>query len=119
MSGASKEDLIRAAAGADWGWFQDIERKAAARGPNQGTIEARQRLAQATARLFASADGEILLEAMLDQTLRRIVFHTQLGIAPDQAVLNGAFREGQNALMVEILRLIAEGGGAPAPPPRA
>lgn len=118
MSEPSLQALQASAAAGGWDWLEAAEKRIFGKAPAALTAEARQRLAEATARIFNSPDGAILLEAMLDRTLRRIVFVTQLGVDPQQALLHGAFREGQNALAAEILRLKAEGEKVAPPPPR-
>lgn len=72
-------------------------------------IEATRKVREAAARIAATADGADLLEALCDATLRRPVFVTQFGVDPQQALLMGAFREGQNAAIFMLLAWIAEG----------
>lgn len=113
----TREELIRSAIDGGWDWFAQVEAHLGmgAKPKNQTEIDrdglARRALAEATARIFAGADGEALLDAMIAKTLGRQVFFTQLGIDPVQAAFHGAFREGMCALVLEILKLIAEGRG--------
>jgi hypothetical protein len=69
------------------------------------------RIARAWSDFEASPDGKRAMEQLLDQTVRRIVFHVTPGATAEQIALSGAFREGQNQIMTEILKLIAVGRG--------
>lgn len=81
-------------------------------------LEAQARaVAGAYARLFATDDGKLVLEHLLDVTLRRATWTAALGLTPDQAYGHGVLREGQNSLAFFILSLIAR-GREEAPPPR-
>lgn len=76
----------------------------------RAAIENTERIRGIAARLFApGTEGEQLLEALCDATLRRPVFITQLGVDPMQALMYGAFREGQGAAIFLLLAWIAEG----------
>lgn len=112
-------NALQSAAADGWDWLDQADKRLSGKrqAPDEAA-EARRNLAAATARLYATPDGVTVLEAMLDATLRKVAFHTQLGLDPGQVALRGAFREGQNAVLMEILRLKAEGEGAPAPKPR-
>lgn len=117
-------DLIQTAAGGGWEWFDQMQNhlKLGARPKSEAEkardADARRALAEGTARIFDSEDGAILLEHMVEATFRRIVFFTQLGVDPQQALLQGAFREGMCAIVAEILKLIAEGRQVAAPKTR-
>ena len=113
----SLNDLINNAKNADWSWFEEAEKRMN-QAPSTETKAARQRLASAAARIFDGADGELLLQTLIDTTLMRQIFVTQLGVDPMQAHVYGAFREGQNAVVSQILKLIAEGRGDTPPAPR-
>lgn len=79
-------------------------------------IEQQERIHALAARIFApGTDGEELLEALCDATLRRPVFVTHLGVDPMQALAAGAHREGQNAAIYLLLAWIAQGRGEPQP----
>jgi len=122
MIGApSVEDLISSAKNADWSWFEKLEVQfggGAAR-EKQLEVEARRReLAGAAARVYDTPDGQLLIQSFVDATLLRQVFVTQLGVDPMQAYAYGAFREGANAFVTQLLKLIAEGQSEPAPPSR-
>lgn len=80
----------------------------------QAAIAAQAQVRGAAARMF-EGEGEALLEHLCDVALRRPVFVTQLGIDPQQALLYGAFREGQAAMIYYLLQLIAEGRSEQAP----
>jgi hypothetical protein len=72
-------------------------------------IETTQRIRAIAARKFADAEGEELLEALCDATMRRPVFITQLGLPSDQVLSLGQFREGTAAGIYLLLAWIAEG----------
>jgi hypothetical protein len=81
----------------------------------RAAIEANERIRGIAARKFGDAEGRELLEALCDATLRRPTFVTQLGIDPMQALVFGAFREGQAATVFLLLAWIAEGRGEQQP----
>ena len=78
--------------------------------------EERARLAAAAAKVFNSDEGKLVLDAFVERTLLRVSFYSQLGLPADQVGVWGAFREGQNAFVYELLKLIAEGNGEELPP---
>lgn len=71
--------------------------------------ERAERVAATLARFAATPDGAEVIEALLDVTLRRTAFVAQLGLTMEQAYGYGVFREGQNAMMAMILKMIAMG----------
>lgn len=75
----------------------------------RAALEAQQQVQGIAARKLGDADGEALLEHLCDVMLRRPVFVTQLGVDPQQALMFGAFREGQAAAIFYLLALVAEG----------
>lgn len=122
-NGQSLSKMIQMAQAQDWSAFDALD--PALRSEVDPRVAAqeedlkRQRIAAAAAKIFTSPEGELVLETILDKTLRRSSFFAMLGIDPMQVAMFGAFREGQNALVTEILRLIAEGRGEPQPPQRS
>lgn len=106
------EELLAAASGAGWDWFAKLEKRMGDRSElSRQDKDERRRLAEAAARIFRGSDGELVLGHLKKATLDRVIFVTQLGVDPKQALLYGAFREGQNALFVALAQLIAEGRG--------
>jgi hypothetical protein len=83
----------------------------------QAAIEQNERIRAIAARKFGDAEGEELLEALCDATLRRPTFITQAGMPPDQVLALGQFREGMAATVFLLLAWIAE-GRAEQPPQR-
>lgn len=81
----------------------------------QASIEQTERLRAIAARIFGTAEGEELLEALCDITLRRPTFITQSGMPPDQVLALGQFREGMGAMVFILLAWIAEGRGEQQP----
>lgn len=75
----------------------------------RAAIEQTQRVREIAARLFGTPDGEELLEALCDATVRRPTFLTQAGMPADQVLALGSFREGQAATVFLLLAWIAEG----------
>lgn len=75
----------------------------------RAAIEQSQRVREIAARLFATPDGEELLEALCDATVRRPTFLTQAGMPADQVLAMGSFREGMAATVFLLLAWIAEG----------
>jgi len=109
------------AEGPEGGWAT-LDRMAKQFGASPAQRKAREKadldrrlMAETAARIFEGDDGERFLEWMLDQTWRRFTFAIASHPDPQQALLYGAFREGQNALALTILRMIAE-GRAETPP---
>lgn len=75
----------------------------------QAAIENTKRIRSLAAAKFGDADGEELLEALCDVTLRRPTFITQAGMPSDQVLALGQFREGMAATVFLLLAWIAEG----------
>jgi hypothetical protein len=75
----------------------------------QAAIENTRRVRALAAAKFGDADGEELLEALCDVTLRRPIFLTQAGMPSDQVLALGQFREGMAATVFLLLAWIAEG----------
>ncbi len=73
---------------------------------------ARKQVAACAAAMAASDDGRVVLEFLLDATLRRPVFLPGLG---PEALVYAAHREGQNAVVWQLLQAIAEGRGETPP----
>jgi hypothetical protein len=77
------------------------------------------RTAEAAAALYAgSVEFRLVLEWMLDVSLRRAAYIARLGFPIDQAYGYGCFREGQNAMTAALLKLIAQGQKAKPPKSR-
>jgi hypothetical protein len=70
---------------------------------------------QAISRVASSDDGKVMLEWLLDQTLRRPVYIGRLGFDAMQAFGEGRFREGKNAIVHQLLVAIAIGRGEQPP----
>lgn len=72
-------------------------------------IERKQRVAAIAARIFMSAEGREVLEALCDATVRRPATLIAPGVTPEFAGLYAAKREGQNDTLYLLLAWIAEG----------
>ena len=67
---------------------------------------ARRQIAACAAQVFATDEGRVVLEFLFDATLRRPVFMPGLG---PEGLVYAAHREGQNAVVWQIVQAIAEG----------
>lgn len=76
--------------------------------------QARSQIAACAAHVFATDEGRVVLEFLFDATLRRPVFLPGLG---PEGLVYAAHREGQNAIVWQIVQAIAE-GRAEIPPNR-
>lgn len=81
----------------------------------QAAIEQTERVRAIAARKFGDDEGEELLEALCDITLRRPTFITQSGMPSEQVLALGQFREGMSAMVFILLAWIAEGRGEQQP----
>jgi len=66
-------------------------------------------VAQAAARVFSTDDGRLVLEHLLDVTLRRPTFIAHANLDPMRAYAHGVMREGQNQIVFVLLQAIARG----------
>lgn len=95
---------------AGWDFFEPPDPKDRRGTWQELVLERGQDAARAAAALFATPDGQVLLEFLADASVRRPCF--VLGM-PDPGTY-AAFREGQNGLFYAILDLIARGRGEDA-----
>ena len=92
---------------------QTFSRPASVKTPAQADLEA---LQAAAAAVLASPQGQMLLDHLLDRTLRASgfsPFSDRMDSAPDKIAIAYAFREGQNAVVRHLLSLAAQGQGDP------
>lgn len=105
---ASHESLIEQAASNGWAFFD---------GPSAETREAEARARSAKGQriaALATAFDDVpefreLLDFLAEGTLHRVTFLHPLGLDPMQGYAYGQFREGQNASIFAIYKLIAQG----------
>lgn len=110
------EGLIEHAGREGWGFFDHPVETPPSAAAQKAASERGQRVAAIAGVLWASVpEFRELVEFLLDQSLRRPTFVAQLGLPMDQAYGYGVFREGQNALAMMLLKLIAEGRKIEAP----
>lgn len=109
----SIEDLIRGAQSGGWEWFKKFDEQMNARisgdrkPPDPGPDQAE--AIRAAWKAFAQSEGgKLALQDLCDRTLNRATFLTHLGLPADQLAIYGAAREGQNAIVLAILRIISE-----------
>ncbi|WP_054782860.1 hypothetical protein [Pseudovibrio denitrificans] len=123
MNGQSIAELMGNLQGDDWGsvdglmnkFSADPKAKEKASQENRENQRRRTQYLAALATVFSSEEGQLVLDELLNGTVRRIKFHTQLGIDPWQSHAYGCYREGQNSVVAMILKDLAEVGGGVAP----
>ena len=113
---ASPEDLVEQAGSTGWAFFdgpspdQTVAEKRAAEGPGQ-------RMAAIAAALWGhSPEFRDLVGWLAQGTLHRTSFLSPLNLPMEQAYAYGQFREGQNAAVFALFKLIAEGQKAALKP---
>ncbi|WAC26336.1 hypothetical protein [Ancylobacter sp. SL191] len=114
-------DIARLVATADsmgWEWFEQLAPGTAKGDPKAIALAITRgnRLAEAMARLAGNGDFQLLLNHLVDTTILQPVQYVALGLPIDQTALNAARREGENALVWKLLKLIAEGRKTPIGP---
>jgi hypothetical protein len=105
---APLEKLIEQARTEGWVFFDGPLADAAPRKaqPDERSL----RVAHIAAALYQTAEFRELLDFLADQTLHRVTFMPPLvGVDPQQNYAQGCFREGQNALVFMIFKMIAQG----------
>ena len=113
------EQLMSRLTGDDWDFMNVLEERYGispeARKKRELAKSDAAALAAAASRIFDSSEGDKVLEWLLDQTLRRLTFNVMIHPDPAVAQQYGVFREGQNAMALSLLGLIAK-GRSEAPP---
>lgn len=69
-------------------------------------VRAREQAAACAAQVFATDEGKVVLEFLLDATLRRPLFLPGLG---PEGLVYAAHREGQNSIVWQLVQAIAIG----------
>lgn len=96
------------------GW-EALKKSAEEGNANKGQ-EGRERLERAYVRFAASDDGKLILEDLLDTTLRRGTHHPNFQNATmEQVAMNAMWRNGENNIIVRMLLNIARGRALPDP----
>lgn len=110
--------LIAQADSMGWEWFEHLAPGVSKGDPKAIALAAvrSNRLAEACMRLAGNDDFKLLLEHFVDTTILQPLQYVALGLPIDQTALNAARREGENALVWKILKLIAEGRKMPVGP---
>jgi hypothetical protein len=104
----SLESLIAQAANNGWEFFNGPYGRPDARG--DVSQEQSDRIAAIAAALYTTPAFKELLAFLAELTLHRVIFLTpHLGVDPMQNYCQGVFREGQNALLFMIFKMIAAG----------
>ncbi|SEK37182.1 hypothetical protein SAMN04515666_101348 [Bosea lupini] len=109
--------LKQQAEASGWAIFDDEADPNAPKRP-RALSEAEQRWAEACARVLASEDGEIMMEGLLDRTVRREAWAYEVGADPLQIAMRGVRREGQNTIPHMLLQAAARGRQEQPPAPR-
>lgn len=115
LPGFDLPSLLAKLQAGDWSVMEQLEEKF---GASPEAREARA-LAAEEERALLLAMGKIpdeVLEWLYDQTWGRMTFSVMSRPDPQQALLYGAFREGQNALALTILRAVAKARQVDQPP---
>ena len=107
--------LLERFAGGGWETLAQMGADLADPSPTKSE-QAYERLAGAAARVAATPDGKILVEWLLDLTLRKTSWHGQLGLDVNKIAAFGLLREGQNSIVALLVGAILKGSGA-APTP--
>jgi hypothetical protein len=74
----------------------------------------REPVAAAVARVLATEDGRILLQAMIDMTFRAHVDVVGLGLPSDLALQQLVAENARKEFVAQLIRLAREGAGQPA-----
>jgi len=106
-SSPSVEDLLDRLRQGHGGWSDSglTAQAGASRGPDIGL---------SYAQTFLSPSGRIVLEHLLDMTLRMAPLPSHAMDSIEKAALAAAERKGQNAVVCAILKLVADGSSGPA-----
>jgi len=107
----STEDLMKSAGSAGWDWFDEAQKKIDARinpGRKSQTLstEDGKTIRAAWKRFFHSPDGRKALEDLAQRTTNQPLVQIHHCQSAEQAGMNAAYREGQNNVMLAILRII-------------
>ena len=78
---------------------------------NLAAVTAQYEIAKDYIPCFASPAGAAVLEDLLNRTLRRSTWDATQGM--DQATAAGLFREGQNAIVTDIIGMMKAAGEGP------
>jgi hypothetical protein len=93
-----------------WGGIENIERRIQEN--REVGDDERIKLAQIADSLFSSGDGALLLDHLLDKTLRRpmipVALPGQMPVTMDQVTPFVVFREGQNAIVQGLLDMMRQ-----------
>lgn len=104
----SHESLIEQAASNGWDFFDGPSPEKAETEKRMATARG-QRMALLAAALDRVPEFRELLAFIAEGTLHKVVFVHPLGLDPMQGYAYGQFREGQNASVFAIYKLIAQG----------
>lgn len=110
------QSILERFVGGGWETLSQLAQDTQA-GPT-GPDLAYERVCQAAARLVETPDGKLVVEWLLDLTLRKASWHGQLGQSVEQIATYGLIREGQNSLAALLVGAILKGQGAAPPAPR-
>lgn len=107
------EDILKALSGGGEGW-DGINANPAGQSLNDGKLTADQELQKCFAQVYATPAGKRVIEAMMDQTVRRSPYlnndpDSGLSFTLEQQTAYGLERKGQNGLMIWVLHMIHKG----------
>jgi hypothetical protein len=105
------EKLVKSAGNNGWEFFEGLlgtdSKRPTSVDPAQ--LVRAEKLAHVWAQFYATDDGKLAIDHLIEITLGRPTFVAQLGLAMDEAYGHGCQREGQNAIVYMLLKMIAEG----------
>lgn len=108
------DKLIANAGDAGWEFFESLFPPAGSAAARKSALSPEQvaqaeKCAHAWAGFAATDGGRAAIEHLKDITLDRAVYTAALGLPMDAAYGHGCLREGQNAIVHLILKMIAQG----------
>lgn len=105
------DNLISSAEGNGWDFFEKLAKGPAERAPGLAPDQVAKmvQLSFDAASVYATDQGKRLIDHLVEITLARATFTAMLGLPMDAAYGHGTFREGQNAIVFTLLKMIAEG----------
>lgn len=113
-SSPGMKDLLERAGITSKGW-EDLKNNPAAPDVEFKNKKQKEDLLRCYYQLFMSPAGQVVIEDLLNQSLRRSPYKPGGGASLEEQTAYGLERMGQNGFMTYILRMIHDGKTAPAP----
>jgi hypothetical protein len=115
VPGFDLQDALARLQTGDWSALDELTQRFGASPDARKARELTQEQERSLLKAFAGISDEVL-EWMYEQTWGRMTFAIMQHPDPQQALLYGAFREGQNSLALTILKAVAKGRQVDQPP---